>query len=232
MNVPEEIKRKILFVMYSVLNSQQEDLQLACQKGCSSCCTQSVMMTELEGEVIVDFYDKHIGRTEELYEFIKNNDYSDSKKNITPNTYARQFLEKQCGQEESSDWCFQPCVFLKDGTCTIYPVRPLGCRAFISEIDCKKNGTAEVKPITITKSVVLQQLTEHLDKGRMWGALNKMMLLISSNKKSQQDLSMGIPLPGFLIPQEERDEVDRMVDIIFRTNIGKNTIYDYFFSEL
>lgn len=225
-----EIKRRILLAMYTVLDSYQQRFQLACHKGCSSCCTQSVMMTELEGESIVDFYVKHIGRVEELQKQVNNHDYAGNIRPVTANSYAKLFLEKESPEEENLSWNFESCIFLKNGECSIYSVRPLGCRTFISEIDCKKNGTAEALPVTITISIIFQQLAEHLDKSRMWGVMNHILIhnLLREGTKLG-GLSVGETLPGFLIPQEEKAEVEGLLDTLYRINVGGKTVYEYLF---
>ena len=44
-----------LLAIYKLFDLWAEDFTFACQPGCSACCTQSVSMTMLEGELIIDY---------------------------------------------------------------------------------------------------------------------------------------------------------------------------------
>ena len=57
---------EMLEALYRAYDSWTKQYQFACCEGCAPCCTQSVTMTTLEGERIIDYLrlngqlDKHI----------------------------------------------------------------------------------------------------------------------------------------------------------------------------
>ena len=90
--------------------------QTTCKKGCSFCCHDEILMTKFEAALIL--------------EYVKKN-------NIKPN---RELVKKQNAVDEykSLKWKDQACAMLKkDGTCSIYPVRPQVCRTHNSIGDVK-----------------------------------------------------------------------------------------------
>ena len=79
-----------------------------CQKGCSFCCHQSLMITSWEAEQI----EKLTGRQADQkvnYEWGKGN--------------ARDFMHRYSGV---------PCTFLNNNVCSIYELRPIACRLHLS----------------------------------------------------------------------------------------------------
>jgi hypothetical protein len=56
-SIPAEMdhKKELLHAIYGVYARWVERFPLACQKGCAACCTNSVIITSLEGEIILDF---------------------------------------------------------------------------------------------------------------------------------------------------------------------------------
>lgn len=90
---------------------------VACQSGCSHCCHQPVSVTPVEAFTIVD----HLRKTrtpEQLGE-------------LTQRLSARREQTQGLSRTEQYSPEF-PCVFLEDGKCSIYEVRPLVCRGMNS----------------------------------------------------------------------------------------------------
>lgn len=75
---------------------------VACSKGCSACCQMNVMISQLEA----NFIEKETG--------------------IKPAQLIRSVLYSQ------DKFIGVPCPFLKDGSCSIYDVRPFPCRKHLS----------------------------------------------------------------------------------------------------
>ena len=50
------MKQQILFTIYDIFDQWNSDLDKACQRGCSGCCTQNVTITAVEGEAILRLY--------------------------------------------------------------------------------------------------------------------------------------------------------------------------------
>ena len=79
---------------------------VSCKARCSSCCHDNVDISRAEGEYIIEYCREH---------------------NIEIDKSA---LEEQL-KVTAADVRFSPksaCVFLKDGLCSIYPIRPVTCR--------------------------------------------------------------------------------------------------------
>jgi len=81
---------------------------VSCKKGCYLCCRQNVTIWDAEASVIVAYCKEH-----------------DIK---IPRAYLEEQLKHGWREVAKTDigWC----TFLKDGVCSIYPVRPLACRKY------------------------------------------------------------------------------------------------------
>ena len=82
--------------------------KIACHKGCSACCYQTILLSTLEA-VGIRFYVQAI-LTEESRTVLFNK-YSEHK---------------------------QVCLFNIDGSCIVYPLRPVSCRRYIVTSQCCK----------------------------------------------------------------------------------------------
>lgn len=83
-----------------------------CKKGCNHCCHIQVMVTETEVELIKDRYGKF---TDEQIEALEE--------------------QSKCDEETRVFAKHRACVFLKDGECSIYDIRPIACRKHFSMED-------------------------------------------------------------------------------------------------
>lgn len=86
----------------------QEKTLVSCSKGCHFCCRQNVHVYKAEADVIAEYCREH------GIEIPKN------------------YLEEQMqyGWRELAKTEVGWCVFLKNGECSIYPVRPISCRNY------------------------------------------------------------------------------------------------------
>lgn len=182
--------------------------QFACRRGCAACCTQSVTMTTLEGERIIEYLRAHrqLDRVASLLEASRP-----ARRALqTTNQFAASCLAREEPADEEGDWDFTPCIFLAQDLCTIYPVRPFGCRSFSSTVNCATRGCAEVAPVVITVNTLVLQIIEHLNsRGGFWGNMTDILRHLLAEKGTATDphLLPARPNPGFLIPPEEMQEV-------------------------
>lgn len=120
--------------------------RVSCTKGCTHCCHHWVEdVYSFEAEIIVDYIQNHfperidtIVKTcrENEKELVRLNDIMEQK--LTENKE-----EKEISEIDTTDLllaCFyqleRPCALLSDkGLCTIYNIRPLTCRIYISFSD-------------------------------------------------------------------------------------------------
>lgn len=201
-----EAKQKVLNAVYDVYEEWVAQVPLACRKGCSACCTQSVTMTGLEGLMILEFAERRGGR-QWLKQKLAGAIPGKSKGLITTNQFAAACLsQRDVGEEAFGCWDFTPCVFLEKGACTIYEVRPFGCRSFASSVQCTPDRAAEIAPIHLAVNIVFSQIIEHINSdGGYWSTMTDMLhaLLNIDALEGKPYLLPAMPVPGFLLDKHE-----------------------------
>ena len=221
-------KNELLACIYTIYSRWVERFPLACQKGCAACCTQSVTMTSLEGEIILDFL-KVGGRDKGLLELLVPKD-NGNKAVLTTNQYVKACLEHQDIAEDAlGGWNFTPCIFLREAACSIYEVRPFGCRSFGSFERCSKNSGAEIAPIHLTVNTVFSQIIEHICcDGGCWG--NMADILENLLKKEAPDTTGKLlpaqPIPGFLLEAQEAKLIQILLNQLCEQSAEKQTFGD------
>lgn len=110
----------------SGLMSQPGAPEVACVQGCAHCCHQSVGATPIEAIAIADYL----------------------RNNFTPDEMAALAVRVRTARERTAELSAQqrfspeyPCPLLVEGSCSVYPVRPLTCRATnsLSAAECHDN---------------------------------------------------------------------------------------------
>ncbi len=209
-------KQKALQKIYDHYRKWAGQFDFACETVCATCCTQSVTMTTLEGVLIYEYI-----RTEkpELLPLLDNLPEDSPAPATTTNQFAHACLQGKDIGGESPSWNLNPCLFLHENCCTIYPVRAFMCRSFGSQVKCDESGSAEVEPLFLTLNTVIMQYIEHLDQSRPWGNLNT--ILRSLTKTGRNGLKAGTrsallaePIPGFLIPPDETDKLQHQLNTL------------------
>lgn len=213
------MSRQKLLTIYKLYTNWAKGFDFACQKGCSTCCTQSVSMTTLEGELIRDYIKTN---KPELLDTLKNLPASFLNQKTT-NQFAAACLREEEGEEESESWEMTPCAFLQNNCCTIYPVRSFMCRSFGSKTPCDMKGEAEIEPLFLTLNTIILQCIEHLDRGRPWGNMNTILQIAenagsSDASKQKKIFRISEPIPGFLILPDEsvalENQLQKLLKII------------------
>lgn len=211
------MSRQALLQIYKLFSLWAEDFDFACQKGCSTCCTQSVSMTTLEGELIYDFI---INEKPELVQPL--DDLPTSSLNPkTTNQFAAACLQEKDQEDDVEAWNLTPCFFLQDECCAIYPVRSFMCRSLGSSIPCDKGGEAEMDPLFLTLNTVILQSIEHLDQGRPWGNMYTILKMIRDSSPEEgngwsSNVRISEPIPGFLIPPEEAEQIQNQLQTLLK----------------
>ncbi len=169
-----ESKIAQLKFVYAIFEEVMKDYQVVCKEKCTSCCTCNVTMTSLEADLILynldDQHRRKVGKA--LVIRFPEKRYTPK---ITTNQFARLCIEGKEIPEEKNDPSWGKCPLLENDLCTIYEVRPFGCRALISEIDCKKNKIAQIPPIALTINNVFLQAIEHMDQNGYFGNLTDVL---------------------------------------------------------
>ena len=136
---------KILNLFHQYQNEVIKDYskKVTCKKGCTFCCCHWVEdVNSFEAEIIADYIKKHFPERihsiikicrEDEKELIKLNDIMEQK-------LIENRMNKEVSDIDSTDLLLasyyqleRPCALLSDsGMCTIYEIRPLTCRIYIS----------------------------------------------------------------------------------------------------
>jgi Fe-S-cluster containining protein len=221
-------KKELLTCIYTVYSRWVERFPLACQKGCAACCTQSVTMTSLEGETVLEFL--KMGGTdnrlsEQLVQRATGNEAA-----LTTNQYAKACLKHQDVAEDAlGGWNFTPCIFLREDVCSIYEVRPFGCRSFGSLAQCSDNREAEIAPIHLTVNTVFTQIIEHVcSDGGYWGKMTDIIekLIEKEAPDSTGNLLSAQPIPGFLLEPYEVKLIHVLLKQLYEQSGEKQTFGD------
>ena len=212
-------KESMLHKLYEVYAHWVSRYPLACQRGCSACCTQSVTITSLEGEEIVGFFRKQ-GEDKKLSGLLADIPFVANGTFMTTNQFARLCLEQRQIDDSQGTWNFAPCIFLADDVCTIYEVRPFGCRSFGSQRKCAAGSPAEVAPLHMTVNTVFTQIIEHLSSdGGYWGNMAD-ILKIQTGQFTGKQVAEALSLPGFLVEPSEEEPVNQLLAKLFTAPVG------------
>lgn len=219
-------KLAVLDQIYRVYDEFVANLQIACKKYCAGCCTCNVTMTTLEGY----FMAKHMisyGKSS-LFENIER---AIPKRRFQPKTTTNRLadlcMKGEDPLEEKHENLNESCPLLKDNLCPIYPVRPFGCRCFVSKKDCRKQGYAEVDPFILSVNNLFLQFIEHVDSQGFSGNLIDVLKFMAS-KKNRHNYKMNRPenpdtglIPNLkikvlMIPPEHRVKIKPILNALRR----------------
>jgi len=231
------MKKRVLKAIYQHFDLWSSELDFACRKGCSVCCTQNVTMTSLEGDYIMDFIREN--RTEEWLRETMVFTVPLATPAVTTNEYAKACLD---GRDiDPGNVFFEgTCPFLSKGNCSIYEARPFSCRSFASMKICSPGSSASVPQFFLTAVTAVSQIIEHLDQRHLWGNMLNIVYLLSQqherteevitadNQKkillAQTGCRSAKPLPGFLVGEEDFPLVSPLLETIFDTEVQGKTI--------
>ncbi|MBT4363156.1 MAG: hypothetical protein HN931_02215 [Desulfobacterales bacterium] len=218
-------KLKILDRIYDLYNNYTATVNIVCKKQCADCCTDNVTMTTIEGYKILKFLE-----SENLYDYFEiistNSGKNRYRPKITTNRLAELCMQgKEVPQDEIGE-IWGTCPLLKDNECLIYPVRPFGCRCFVSETICSEEGQAQVDPFTLSVNNVFLQYIEHIDQRGFTGNFADIMLFLESgqNLKSYingfsqptEEIVPNYPLKVLPVPPEDQSRIQPMVKALHK----------------
>lgn len=234
------MKTVILKVIYDHFAKWAASYHFYCHSGCSTCCTAMVTVTALEGRQILEYCHDNDMMSLLTDKLVIDDDHQPPAQ--TTNEFIAISLN---GGEEVQPPRYHniPCLFLDNGMCTIYEVRPFSCRCFASNRPCHEQQTATVSDDYLCGSTVALQLIEHLGQFDHWGNLRDILLLESLKKDSCPDnhlkrkrlmvqlmprVRRAHPIPGFIIPKECHEKVSSLLSAILSSRIEKHTIEEIF----
>ena len=217
--IPRPIQRLLLATLYDAFAQWTDTFAFVCRKGCSTCCTRSVTMTSLEGDEILTFL-AETGRLSEL-SAPAFQPTATRMAQCTTNAFIAAHLRGE-SVEEAESWDLRPCPFLKAESCSIYPVRPFGCRLFASLDPCSASGVAEMPPGYLAGATALLQYIEHLDNGGRWGAMVELLAGLNTGQTENYGKPTA-PIPGFLIAPDERALVEPLLQGLLARKVNNQT---------
>ncbi len=234
-NMTEAIKKMLLSSIYETYEMVLADTFFACRKGCASCCTQSVTITAIEGDNILEYLAE--------YGVIREGDLQSRLDTATPsfpacttNQFAKLFLDGKMPDSGGEEWSFAPCIFLAGNCCTIYPARPFACRCFASTTLCGPEGSAALPTAVISLNTAVMQIIEHLDQGCCWGNMIEVLKLLLGLKQAgggagpghkKSGLYISQKNPGFLIPPEDEAAVVKYLDTLYIQETAGRTFAEW-----
>ncbi len=217
--ITRPIQHLLLAALYDAFAEWADPFAFVCSKGCATCCTRSVTMTSLEGDGIMDFLAEADRRSELTAPAFQP--AAKQMAQVTTNAFVAAHLRGE-SVEEAENWDLRPCPFLKDATCSIYPVRPFGCRLFASQDPCAVSGMAEMPPGYLAGATALLQYIEHLDNGGSWGTMVELLAGMNTGQAAGYGEPTA-PISGFLIAPDERALVEPLLQRLLTREIKGQT---------
>ena len=224
-----EKKLEALNRVYKIYDTYSAALNLACQARCAHCCTTNVTMTTLEGYKII--YDLAAAGRHEIIESLKGIEAKERfKPRLTTNRMAELCAADAKVPQEDAAGEWQDCALLDDSLCSIYDLRPLGCRCFVSRHNCGEAGYADMDDFTASVNTVFLQVIEHLDAGGCSGNLTDVLQFMASDDKrrayqkgdincEKSGLIVNWELKVLMIPPEHREKIEPILQQLRDVNL-------------
>ena len=187
-------------------------LERFCRKGCSLCCTANVTVTGLEAELILDFW-RAKKQALPMAALKTTACQGRFRPTVTINRLAEMCARGEDGPDEEADPQAGPCPLLKGDLCSIYAVRPFGCRAMQSLSDCRRLGAADMPEWLFSANTLFLQYIEAADRPGITGNLTDVLLFLAEREKFVPDVEFLRPpaclpanhsITALMIPPEHR----------------------------
>ena len=222
-------KLEALNRVFKIYDGFSSTLDLACKAKCAHCCTTNVTMTTLEGFNIVDDL-LATGKLDVIDRLKEMETTPRFKPLLTTNRMAELCAADARVPQEDLAGDRQDCSLLTDSLCTIYGLRPFGCRCFVSRQNCGQTGYAEIDDFTASVNTVFLQVIEHLDAGGCTGNLIDVLQFVTSedNRRTyaQGDanceasgLIVNWELKVLIIPPEHREKIEPLLQQLRKINL-------------
>ena len=224
-----EKKLEALNRVYKIYDAYSATLDLACKARCAHCCTTNVTMTTLEGYKII--YDLAAAGRHEIIDSLKGIEAKERfKPQLTTNRMAELCAADAKVPEEDTAGEWQDCSLLDDSLCSIYDLRPFGCRCFVSRQNCGETGYADMDDFTASVNTVFLQVIEHLDAEGCSGNLTDVLQFMASEDKRRAYQKGGVnceknglivnwELKVLMIPPEHREKIEPILQQLRDVNL-------------
>jgi len=226
-----KIKSKLeaLNRVFEIYDGFSSTLDLACKEKCAHCCTTSVTMTTLEGyKIVSDLFAS--GRLDVIDRLKEIEEMPRFQPLLTTNRMAELCAaDAKVPEEETADeW--QDCSLLTDSLCTIYDLRPFGCRCFVSRQNCGETGYADIEDFTASVNTVFLQVIEHLDaEGCSGNLINVLQFMVADDNRQayvkdklnceECGLIVNWKLEVLMIPPEHREGIEPILQQLRKINL-------------
>ena len=212
--------------IYSAYDAFTADMDRACRKHCASCCTCNVIGTTLEGWLI---HDRLTSGAADNTAFLEKLPGIAPPYRFQPKVTINDMVGKCIQGEELPDELNDPsagrCPLIEDELCSIYEVRPFGCRAMLSTVDCTGRAEAQMPSLILSLNNVVMQYIETLDRPGASGNLIDILLFLSDpaqrcayengqRRRWPPPLQANQPFPVLMIPPEHRAVIQPLVQTL------------------
>ena len=222
MKVPERLA--LLKKIYNIHDAYVSEEQWICRDGCATCCTCNVTATTLEGLLVVE----HLiaaGQGNRLDRITSSAPEARFQPKITLNQMVALCVQGQALPDETHDPSAGNCHLREGDLCAIYPVRPFGCRAMLSTIDCAKSGEAQVSTLMLSVNNVIMQYLEAVDLPGGTGNFIDVLGYLADDTHRQaymkghgievsQNLLSNRPFPVLMVPPEHRQTIQPLIQTL------------------
>lgn len=210
-------KLTLLERMLDIYDRFVSEFDLACEKYCAHCCTANVTMTTLEGYRIISHLEKR-GEMRCLETIARQSHPDRFVPRVSINRMADICARDGDPPEEHLNPDAGPCPVLAGDACSLYAVRPFGCRCMVSARNCGETGFADMDPFILTVNDVFLQYLEHIDAQGYTGNFADVMQFLASaeNRQNYNAARLGAAPAGLLanqpvfvlmIPPEHRQRI-------------------------
>jgi Fe-S-cluster containining protein len=207
--------------IYEIHDQFALEVQSACRSGCVTCCTCNVTATTMEGLLVYD----HListGQCNQLENIMASWPSARFQPKITLNHMVALYARGEEPPDEIHDPSAGGCPLLKEELCSIYPVRPFGCRAMLSASDCSLSGEAQMSSFMLSVNNVIMQYLEAVDQPGGTGNLIDVLRYLSVEARHEAYLqeqsivgSEGLlanrPFPVLMVPPEHRQSIQPLI---------------------
>ena len=169
--------------IFDIHDALTQNWNIACKKFCSDCCTDHVLMTGLEGSLILEYLKSH-NQLKLLNRILT----IPSNKRFHPKTTINQEAYLATNDKpvpEPEDAPIHICPFLIENQCEIYPVRPMICRSMVSSTICKQTGQAAMSSFQMSVATLFFQYIEMLDIGGCYGNYLSVLEMLTTSPETQ-----------------------------------------------
>lgn len=223
-NGQDSKKKESLRQIYACYDETIKCVDTACKEKCAACCTCNVTMTRLEAHYLIDSMDS--SEQKRIAEKVVSGfPVKRFIPRMSTNMFARFCMEGRTLPDEENDPLWGSCPLLVNGSCSIYDVRPFGCRALISTVSCEKQGYADVSELVLTIQNLFLQAIEHLDSNGTFGNLSDMLAVVLSDRcltgagafpadSGKNQLLSNEKISVLMVPPEHRSKVAKVMQTL------------------